>query len=294
MLNKLFAKRHDLPNRHYYDAIDAAMAKLPAPTIADALEQMSSQGNEAYHLAFGTANDTPFQEKLDQRHEIAHIAARAGHTMQQENFQHMFQLGLTHGVGLSDYTNIAAPDLVSEVYAHEHYHSKIAASWNDKRCSPPSEVNRAVNLAAGMYLRGKIDSFLEQGLLEKPYTIQKRELDNLTDRDQPFRIMLHDKHDWLDIGSAPYALIKLSKQEWAAIEAVATGIASPEQTKYPERMKAVQKALVATGMAYDIKPNIERITKNHAANHPKGEAFDPEKFKAAREKRDAEERTWRR
>lgn len=261
-------KKGHLANKSFYDDIDRAMAGLAEPTVRDATSFMRAQGNTAYVKAFGTRREKPMSNNVEQLHEVSHLAARLGHCMQNEAAMIYFQVGLKHGPGFVMASSEKVDDLHSKIEATEKYYRKIASGWYETSPNNTSNASKAVYFAAGMYLSEKIDRFLAAGLLDKPYAERQAFCRDYGDGDHVPDPMAStdkwlDRHfldpegpKWKDISDAPYALLKLTKQEWRAIEAVALNIAPPEQTKYPQRMQAIKDALIRVGLAYDRPKSI--------------------------------------
>lgn len=287
-----------LVNKEYYDLIDAEMATRPEPTLANAIHVMMREGNRSYMQTFPGMDtskiEEPFAMTPSLSHEMTHIVARIGHTPQQEMVGLMFDIGFTQGTqgALRDPSAFRG----HIVYGVESYHNTGQPYLLDKNEEIPRANARqqAIYLAAGMYLRQKIDAYNRFGLPDKTYALQKRFADAYAVHEPtqeeygaPSLAFLTRPPQLLHEHS-PYALCKLDDAEWKAIIAVTTGIKTPDQTAYAERLTPIVNALNAVGYDYNVTRWAERAVKNHAEHHPKGEAFDPEKFKAAREKRGAD------
>lgn len=285
----------DLPNRHFYDRIERRMQAKSHPTVNDAMRAARWSGNTVYHKAFGTAHEWPLSNKVAQIHEVAHLAGCIGHTMQHEAFEDIFQRGLTIGSGIRRGTPEEQADIMHKIGVQFQLHVRDTQSWDEWRHDAASKISAAVYMAAGMYLRDKIDAFAHAELLGLPKTEYGRQKQFCTDyamqdsvlAAQPYTHIWDDaKNDtWPDIGAAPYALITLTREEWRAVTAVALGLREPEQTQFPNRLSAVKEALIHTGMFYDARHQFEEAKKNHALHHPAGEPFDDEQFWRARTKR---------
>ncbi len=280
----------------YYDEIDAEMAQLEAPTVRDAIEAMRRKGNRPFFeypwngksLSLNAKQiEDPFRGQPAPIHEIAHIFGRVAHTPQQEQFGIPFDFGLLTGMGI-----VKVPFDQMQVYfdAKEEriaYYKTMSKAYQAHAVDTASERNWAVNFAAGVYLREKIDCFRAKRAELGSYQQQRDFCKAYATRDHEPDQNPEFGYQGEDILDAPYDLIKLTPAEWKSIEAVATNLMSPRDTPYPGRLTAVLEALLATCEYYNAKPVFERMVQDQANHHPKGEAFDPVRFHAARAKRGA-------
>jgi hypothetical protein len=297
-LEWLLLKRPRRVNKAYYDMIDAKMVwreKLfGKATVQDAINAMVWQGNGLYSMRFGGDKQRPFSDKAKDRqfHEVGHICGRFGHTMQMENSLLAFEEGLLHGPGMVTYTPADTALLHTSLKGTEEVDNvKLGDKWHDPIHGSPSCLDRAVYFAAGMYLHQKIESFKRHGLMQVPYKTQKAFCLSYAREDDFSSIWpLRNRDDWDDIGKAPYALIKLTRQEWRAITAVALGLKQPEETPYGGRLMPIKKALEHIGYFYDAKPEFTSAVAHHAEHHPMGKKFDMAKFEASRVRLKADER----
>ncbi len=273
----------NLVNKQYYDAIDTAVTSLPQPTVQDAIDAMLKQGNKAYfeaHTHLDSAKIVqPFKPFEGQYHDMLHLFSRLGHTPQQEQYMASVEIGFDYEL------NWMSSALGSIFYFEKSFGKKDKKYFVDKKqpLSPPSERHLAVYFAAGAYLQEK----LYECCLPATYEEKLAHGRAYSEADT-----VHDSRNVkiINPSSIPYELIKLTPNEWKAITQVALGIRTPKETAYPNRMQFIQTKLEKENMAYRINPSFERAVAKHAENHPKGESFDPERFKAARAKRGLIER----
>lgn len=268
MVHRIFAKKRATPNKDYYDAIERAAGELDQPTVNDVIEIMRKRGNTEYSKAFGTKHERPFSRNVSQLHEVAHLSSRVGHALQQEESQYAFQSGLACGPGIAIADDEHITELHRDMKETEYKYVDIAEGWGEKKHDPSSKATRAVNFAAGVYLRCKIDLFIQQRMMDKGYEEQKNFCDEFESSRIPLVRKPHGLREWNDIGHCPYNLIKLSRDEWRAIEAVALGMVSPEQTFNPQRLGMVKEALTRTGLFYDRPASMaEREERRRIEQH---------------------------
>lgn len=260
-----FSKKQDLPNRHYYKAIDEAMRDLPTPTVDGAIRAMRQQGNRVYSRAFGTGMEWRFKDYGEQYHEIAHLAGRFGHTTQMETFLLAFEQGLARGSGVSLCDATESTTLQDNFKAAvDYYNSRTYSNVYKDGNADPSKTNQAINFAAGLYLRDRVDRYVAYGMMQKTYEQQAEFCAQDVKSDEIIPLRKPD-YSWPDIAHAPYALTQLSSDEWREIVGVATGLTQPEKTQHPARMTAIKEALVHTGMFHDRPKSIaERIERERA------------------------------
>lgn len=277
-----------LVNKEYYNAIAAKMAAMRNPTVRDEIEAMCAQGNTLYvknWKGFKEGSHEPQFKPNRHTHEIAHLCARIPHSMQGEVMGLAFEAGLAFGL---DLRQLSAEGLA--IYAKgakegaEIYTASDGPKYQKEEVKPLSKRDWAIYTAAGMYLREKMDCFIREQMLRHSYQEQQEWCEKYTKRDQlplhrakqtlafpdDFHLFDEENPTMNACMKAPNALIHLSPKEWREIEAVALGMAEPEQTAYPNRLAAVKEALVHVGMFFD-RPKFpeaheaETIRKNQHA-----------------------------
>lgn len=277
-----------LTNKQYYDAIDAKMALLKNPTISDALDAMIEQGNADYINAYPyleqSALEVPFKRNFH-IHDVLHIAMRLGHTPEQEQWTIPAYLGYEAGATKVD---VIMTDSYSAALSAQYELLDAPCHKEPQRILPAHARQQAVLYAASAYLREKVESYITHDFPEADYAAQHQFAVEYSNPNNDSAPAFHAAEATMDkslCGEEPYALIKLSPQEWRAIEAVALGLKEPDQTPYPKRLAPIKQAMQHAGLLHDIKPAVQRVHDNFTHRDPEGRAFDPEQFKTAREKR---------
>ncbi len=260
-----------LVNKEYYDDIDAKMARTWRPTVKDAVAYMRQMGNKTYYEHWKYLGEEGRREKFDDTHighEISHLAGRFAHTIQGEHFGVAFEAGLTYGISRSIQEN-ASTQARRDIDVNVSRCFRIAEQWQKGPAERAVKRDEAVYFAAGLYLREKMEMFLQTGMLDRPYREQKKFCTDYAHRNHVPLRLTNGKNggEVMDmLASAPYDLIKLSREEWRAITAVATGLAEPRDTPYPDRLSAIKQALVHVGLFHDMKPVFEKAAENHETN----------------------------
>lgn len=280
-----------LVNKEYYDQLVADMKQIEEKegryaTVKDMREAMQRHGNLPYVMAYDYLDkdnaEVPF-EKIEKDHDDRHIFIRMPHTPESE--QRMvyadaagkYIMGFGYdGQSFEQYVQSTAmvyKEIDQYTYRPEERHRLVMPLTRDK----------AIDFALSWYFKDKC--FLAHELYHtQTWEEMAEQVRNYANNDHVSR---DNMGKWVE-GGYPYEMLLLSDKERESIIAVATGLKTPEETPYPNRMKRVYEALKEIGLLNDLKPWAERAVKNQAENHPKGEGFDPEKFKAARDKRGAD------
>jgi hypothetical protein len=269
-------------NRDYYDRIKKTLTAIEKPTVQDGINAMCAQGNRDYyeHDWRGDGRRSYLKRRgiedkfpcIPPNHEIGHLLTRAGHTPQQEFFVLAFALGLDLGQNIERYELSGELDFKKYMDDWIQYYVGLAKPYQHVRrvpVDPPSKTDWAIYFAAGLYMHAKVDDFKAAGLLHADYETQRAFCEDYAKRDSAPKnsgILIGEAED---ITHAPYALIELSKEEWRGIIAVATGLRTPEETPYPERLSAIKKVLDYTKLGQDLRGQprfADLVAKNAATN----------------------------
>jgi hypothetical protein len=257
-----------LVNKEYYDAIDATMASKKNPTVTDEIHAMSKQGNKPYVDALGGYLPEGEEEEFPLAHlshDITHLSARIPHSWQGELMGLAFEGGLAFGLAVRQLDAASIEIYKRGAEDGIAMYQEASAKHEARKPDVPSKRSWGIYLAAGMYLREKMDCYLAEGMENRSYEEKLQWCNAYSSKDHipPYRAprVLNIEKDFVKLdeendemyrcGNAPNALIHLSPKEWREIEAVALGMAEPEQTAYPKRLAAVKEALVHVGMFFD-------------------------------------------
>lgn len=278
-------------NKVFYDGIAAHMKTLEKPTVLDALKEMYRKGNEPYFKEFSSylnqdKIESPFAAKISERdayHQVFHLWSRLGHTPEQEQWVVPLEMAELFMKGIVDYPEGLkdTQEKDSEVYKQIDmvYHHE------PHRILPANSRQSAVYFAEAVYLLQKVQAFNRQGLAKAPYEKQRAFAKAYGEGDDQ---KVEHRAAACNIKlKMPYEMIVMTPQEKEAITGVATGLLEPEQTPYPRRMHMLKQVLLAADMQCDMKPWAARAYKNHTVRDPEERPFNPEQFKAARERRSA-------
>lgn len=278
-----------LINKHYWDVVyrlgadnaddvgvDEAYGladNKPNATVRDLINAMGNKGNDDFIKGFPGHHQNAKKDQayhLDYsyaRHEIAHICPRIAHSPQQEFLQLAFEGGMAAGPRIKDAGPVHLLQLsVSRDRAIKRY-TKNMKEYTDHKPEPITKRNWAIYTAAGMYLREKIDRYINEqgngGAQQKrdycaDYRLKTKDAD-LTELTDYQKKKYEDPLYFEQILNAPARLILLSKAEWRAIEAVALGMREPEETDYPKRMEAIKQALEKTDLLFDKPKFAEKL-----------------------------------
>ena len=263
-----------LPNKHYYSEIAAEMAAMEKPRVIHAMEAMRRKGNKLYIRAFKEIDKDVLQKKFDPvytLHEITHIAGNIGHTPDHEFWGMAMELGVLYGAELKD----AHPtDVIAHKKTMEDAQTHYEELWKNSHApetkyTPVSKRDMAIYTAAGMYLRQKIEAYV-LNCEDMRYNAQQQFCNDYTKHDSEpvkqhsLRADAEDRRYFDRIQRAPYDLLRISKEEWRAIEGVALGMTEPRDTMYPERLAPIKEALIHADLFFDRPKFVEELKKKQA------------------------------
>jgi len=296
-----------LVNRSYWDRIKQRVEKEnKQPTVYDVVESMRMEGSTVYYThdwagsgqpsphLFPHKAETPLRASKETGfgHELSHIIPRVGHTPQQELLNAVFYSGMRDGLSPLEFDSAQSGSAKRSLEAYLNSFIIAGRGYQSIDSDPVSGRDKAVYYAAGIYFRLKMEAYLDGDYQNASYETQKAFCVRYSDpkSDHIPRPCYSAYFGAQEIEHAPAEILTITPEEWRAIEATALKLQPPEKTAFPKRMECVAEALDHVGLSYDMKPELEKAKRNHARNHPEGEAFDMEKFLAAREKREAPQR----
>lgn len=242
-----------LVNKNYYERIETVLAGIENPTIAHAIKVMQQQGNREFieSLPYLKQNliQEQFEEVFPEYHEVTHLTAKIPHTPFGEELVFPLELALEK----TPYHRVKykMDDLFHQYTQTDH---KRYEDVNDATRRTINDRDKSIYYAAGLYLRQKIENYFAMGMQDLSYGEQlnfSREYSDFLNDSPPMNEDVEIPYDkFLD---APYELITLSRGEWRAITAVATGMKRPQDTGYPERMEPIKEALVESKLFHDLR-----------------------------------------
>ncbi|MDG1287338.1 MAG: hypothetical protein P8P30_07195 [Rickettsiales bacterium] len=260
-----------LTNQNYYGEIITEMHDGQKagrqPTVLDMVETMRKKGNREYYLnnpeiMSVNAIETPLKQGA-LIHEICHLCPKLGHTPLQEVIMMHFMLGLTHHDGrMEDFDKLYS----RQFHAYKNQVAQYANPGTEEKWGNVSKRDKSIYFAAGLYLKQKIAAYNEKYSALNHYE-QREEFVTAYSKptkEAPTRGKIFDM-DQNIIAEAPWQLIQLSRTEWQAITAVATGLSDPQRTNYPERMKEIKHILHETNLFYDLHASANKSTGSSSA-----------------------------
>lgn len=247
-------------SKAHYDALWQRVDALENPTIADAARVMQEMGNVGWFDADPNATYEKVREIEFEAgstlHEAGHIMAYAGHTPYQEGFAGalMEGFGLAHSDDMQEAFDSLARTQGFYKRSGRNFYRENFDKIADKITYQPRDT--AINYAAGIYLYQKINALFNQPEDKQTYEArlafsQDYAKHDIYDAAAP-KTSAEEREDKDQYDALPADLLKLSRKEWRAIIAVATGLHDAKDTPYPNRLQPIQEKLTAMDIRHDI------------------------------------------